>query len=250
MPRWSIPRSTRGRMRHLPRLAPAAPATADLVESTISTAPLRVGLDVSPLALTRARHGSLHQWSARRSAGHRRGRAAPLSFRLRTSRDGRDSRPRLVPVALPRAARRSGVDVLHCPTFRAPLTGRHPRRHLPRPGRAPNAALLQPMEPRLRSGTCSSTSRGRARPIIAVSEFTRREVIELLGVREERIHVVPNGVGAPFTREGRGGFGRVCPRRLHARAAQEPGPPRPARSSSPASPAASCASWEPPGGAE
>ena len=43
--------------------------------------------------------------------------------------------------------------------------------------------------------------------IIAVSEFTRREVIELLGVREERIHVVPNGVGAPFTREGRAASG-------------------------------------------
>jgi glycosyltransferase involved in cell wall biosynthesis len=38
--------------------------------------------------------------------------------------------------------------------------------------------------------------------IIAVSEFTRREVIELLAVREERVHVAPNGVGIPFTEQG------------------------------------------------
>jgi glycosyltransferase involved in cell wall biosynthesis len=41
-----------------------------------------------------------------------------------------------------------------------------------------------------------------ARRVIAVSEFTRREVIELLGVPDERIRVIPNGVGAPFGPEG------------------------------------------------
>ncbi len=38
--------------------------------------------------------------------------------------------------------------------------------------------------------------------VIAVSEFTRDELVELLGVREERVHVVPNGVGPPFTPAG------------------------------------------------
>ena len=38
-----------------------APAEADLVESTISTAPLTIGFDVSPLALTRGGHRALHQ---------------------------------------------------------------------------------------------------------------------------------------------------------------------------------------------
>ena len=31
-----------------------------------------------------------------------------------------------------------------------------------------------------------------ARRVIAVSEFTRRELVELLGVPEERIRVIPN----------------------------------------------------------
>jgi glycosyltransferase involved in cell wall biosynthesis len=38
--------------------------------------------------------------------------------------------------------------------------------------------------------------------IIAVSEFTRRELIQLLQVPEERIRVVPNGVGPPFLGAG------------------------------------------------
>ncbi len=41
-----------------------------------------------------------------------------------------------------------------------------------------------------------------ARRIIAVSEFTRRELIELLHVPEEKIRVVPNGVDDEFTRDG------------------------------------------------
>jgi glycosyltransferase involved in cell wall biosynthesis len=38
--------------------------------------------------------------------------------------------------------------------------------------------------------------------VIAVSEFTRREVLELLGVPEGKVRVIPNAVGEPFTAEG------------------------------------------------
>jgi alpha-1,3-rhamnosyl/mannosyltransferase len=41
-----------------------------------------------------------------------------------------------------------------------------------------------------------------ARRVIAVSEFTRRELVELLGVPDDKIRVVPNAVDAEFTREG------------------------------------------------
>jgi len=41
-----------------------------------------------------------------------------------------------------------------------------------------------------------------ARRIIAVSEFTRRELVELLGIEESRIRVVPNAVGDEFTQDG------------------------------------------------
>ena len=162
-----------------------------------------MGLDVSPLAMTRggtARYvrGLLGGLSGIGEVG-----VEPLSF----SASGRVAT--LVrdlgwyPVALPRAARRSGVDVLHCTTFRAPLTGSTPMvatfhdlavlrmpRCFNRWSRVYGRHVLQHV-----ARACTA--------IIAVSEFTRREVIELLGVREERIHVVPNGVGAPFTRDGR-----------------------------------------------
>jgi alpha-1,3-rhamnosyl/mannosyltransferase len=38
--------------------------------------------------------------------------------------------------------------------------------------------------------------------VIAVSEFTRGEIVELLGVPAERIDVVPNAVGPPFVADG------------------------------------------------
>jgi len=41
-----------------------------------------------------------------------------------------------------------------------------------------------------------------ARRVIAVSEFTRDEIVELLGVPRERIDVIPNAVGPPFVADG------------------------------------------------
>src|SRR4029079_6629887 len=38
--------------------------------------------------------------------------------------------------------------------------------------------------------------------VIAVSEFTKSEIVELLDVPEERIRVIPNGVEEVFTPEG------------------------------------------------
>jgi alpha-1,3-rhamnosyl/mannosyltransferase len=41
-----------------------------------------------------------------------------------------------------------------------------------------------------------------AQRVIAVSEFTRRELVELLGIPESKIRVIPNAVGDEFTRDG------------------------------------------------
>jgi alpha-1,3-rhamnosyl/mannosyltransferase len=41
-----------------------------------------------------------------------------------------------------------------------------------------------------------------AQRVIAVSEFTRRELVDLLGVPEAKIRVVPNGIEEVFTPEG------------------------------------------------
>jgi glycosyltransferase involved in cell wall biosynthesis len=107
------------------------------------------------------------------------------------------------PFVLPRLARDARVDALHCPTFRGPL----------RPAAFPvvvtvhDLAVLRHPETfnlwtRQYSRLCVSRVARAARLVIAVSEHTKRDVVELLGVTEERIRVVPNGVGEAFSPEG------------------------------------------------
>jgi glycosyltransferase involved in cell wall biosynthesis len=153
-------------------------------------APLRVGIDVSPLALTRAG-----------TARHIRALLGALEeepgLEVRRYALGGSSRA-LVPLrdlgwylgALPRRARRERLDVLHCPTHRAPV-----RSSVPHPEtfnrwtRTYSRAVL----PRVAKA---------AHRLIAVSEFTKRELLELLDVPEEKVRVIPNAVGAPFEPEG------------------------------------------------
>lgn len=103
---------------------------------------------------------------------------------------------------LPLRARADGVDVLHCPTFRAPV-----RSAVPLVVTFHDLAVLR--HPYVFNSWTRSYSRhtlGRvskaARAIIAVSDFTRAEVIDVLGVPEERVSVVPNGVDRPFEADG------------------------------------------------
>jgi glycosyltransferase involved in cell wall biosynthesis len=163
---------------------------------------IRAGIDVTPLALTRAgtaRYvrglvGELERRSdveLTRLAFPRTGRAATLV---------RDTAWYFA--LLPREARRRGLAVLHCTTFRAPLRSSvpvvvtvHDLALLRRPElftpwvRAYGATLLRPVV-------------RRAARLIAVSEFTKRELVELTGVPEERVRVVANGAGEPFVADG------------------------------------------------
>src|SRR5437667_4203510 len=156
---------------------------------------IRVGMDVSPLVQTRA------------------GTARYLEHLLENLPDvdrlsfGGPGRASTVlrdawwyPVGLPRAAR--GLDVLHCPTFRAPL-----RSPVPLVITVHDLAVLR------HPGTFNQWSRRysrlavprvarAARLIIAVSEFTRRELVDLLDVPAEKIRVIPNGVADAFSPEG------------------------------------------------
>ena len=162
---------------------------------------LRVGIDVSALALTRA-------GTARHIRGLVEGLAAEdiETSLYRFAGSGRA----LVPVldvgwylgALPARARRDGVDVLHCPTFRAPV-----RTAVPLVVTFHDVAVLRHPESFNRwTRTYSSRVLPRvvdaAARVIAVSEFTRRELIDLLGVAEEKIRVIPNAVAAPFEPDG------------------------------------------------
>jgi glycosyltransferase involved in cell wall biosynthesis len=102
----------------------------------------------------------------------------------------------------PRLRAPHGADVLHCPTFRGPF-----RATTPLVVTVHDLAVLRHPEWFNRwTRTYSSFAVPRvvraARRVIAVSEFTRRELVELLAVPESRISVVPNAVEDVFTSSG------------------------------------------------
>jgi glycosyltransferase involved in cell wall biosynthesis len=160
---------------------------------------MRVGLDVSPLDQTAAGTArylaQLAQGSGVdlvRFAHHGEGRAVTAY---------RDAV--WYPLVLPRLARRARLDVLHCPTFRAPLA----------PPACPlvvtvhDLAVLRHPETfnqwtRRYSRLCVPRVARAARLVIAVSEHTKRELVDLLRTPEEKIRVVPNGVADVFGPNG------------------------------------------------
>lgn len=163
---------------------------------------MRVGLDVSPLAQTRA--GTARY--VRALLDHLR---AEPDLDLRELAGGVGGRLSTLlldavwyPALLPIAARRARLDVIHCPTFRAPL-----RPPVPLVVTVHDLAVLRhpetfPAWTRTYSRlTVPRVVRAAAR-VIAVSEFTKRELIGLLGVREEKIRVVPNAVSPLFAPDG------------------------------------------------
>jgi glycosyltransferase involved in cell wall biosynthesis len=94
------------------------------------------------------------------------------------------------------------ADVLHCPTYRGPVRSR-----VPLVVTVHDLAVLRHPETfnrwsRLYSPRVVPRVLRAARRVIAVSDFTRRELLELLGVPEDRIRVVPNAVADEFTQDG------------------------------------------------
>jgi glycosyltransferase involved in cell wall biosynthesis len=161
---------------------------------------VRAGFDVSPLAQTRAG-----------TARHVRGLLEALAGRSgleleRLSFGGRGKVSSVLrdavwyPFVTGVLAR--GVDVLHCPTFRGPLRSRAPvvlTVH--------DLAILRhpdtfPAWHRLYGRAGLRATVRAADAVVALSEFTKTETEELLGVPGERIRVIPNGVDAPFTADG------------------------------------------------
>jgi glycosyltransferase involved in cell wall biosynthesis len=159
-----------------------------------------VSLDTAPLTLSRAG-----------TARYLRGLLGGLERepKLRIRRHSFPAGGRLaVPVrdigwylgALPLLAR--GSDVLHCPTFRAPV-----RAPVPLVVTFHDLAVLR--HPELFNRWSRSYGRTvlpqvakHAAKLIAVSEFTAQELVDLLGASEDKIRVIPNAVGEPFTAEG------------------------------------------------
>jgi glycosyltransferase involved in cell wall biosynthesis len=160
---------------------------------------IRVALDVSPLVQTRA--GTARYLKALLRELQRRDDVdvTTLSF-------GRDTRLSTLardavwyPFAL---GRRRNADLLHCPTYRGPM-----RSALPLVVTVHDLAILRHPRAfnrwsRLYGPRAVPRVLAAARRVIAVSEFTKRELIELLQVPEEKIRVVPNGVDGTFTPDG------------------------------------------------
>jgi glycosyltransferase involved in cell wall biosynthesis len=161
---------------------------------------LRVGIDVSPLELTRA-------GTARYVRNLLDGLEGEQGLELRLHRFPGTSRAAKVARdtgwylgALPLSARTD--DVLHATGHRGPLYGRTPLvvtihdlavlRH-PHAFNRWTREYSRVLLPRLAR---------RARRVIAVSAFTARETVDLLGVTEDRVRVIPHGIAEPFAPHG------------------------------------------------
>ncbi|MFL6036138.1 MAG: glycosyltransferase family 4 protein [Gaiellaceae bacterium] len=159
---------------------------------------MRVAIDVSPLRQTRA--GTARYLRALLPELERLVDIEPLAWggARKAATVARDVW--WYPLALPRRARTA--DVLHCPTFRGPLSSR-----------VPLVVTVHDVGVLRRPTAFNRWTRGYSRffvprvvraaaRVIAVSEFTKRELVEVVGVREEHVRVVPNGVGEPFVADG------------------------------------------------
>jgi glycosyltransferase involved in cell wall biosynthesis len=184
---------------------------------------VKVALDVSPLRLTRA-------GSARYVEGLRR--HLPAHVELGELAWGGTGRATAVvrdavwyPLGLPRAAR--GADVLHAPTFRAPFHS-----SVPLVVTVLDLAVLR--HPELFNRWNATYSRltvprvvRAARRLIAISEFTKAELVELLRVDPSRVEVIgvppPEGL-SPEGARADGDYvlavGTLEPRKNLARAAE------------------------------
>ena len=122
---------------------------------------------------------------------------------------------------------RADADVLHCPTFRGPFRARQPLVVT-----VHDVAVLRHPEwfnrwTRAYSRFAVPRVVHAASRVIAVSEFTRRELVDLLDVPAAKIRVVANAVEDAFTPEGprtEGDYvlavGTLEPRKNLARVAQ------------------------------
>lgn len=161
---------------------------------------MRVAVDTSPLIQTRAG-----------TARHVRGLVGALRDRsdvdLELLSFGGTGRAASVvrdaiwyPVGLSRRMR--GIDVLHLTTFRGPVGGR-----VPTVLTVHDLAILRSPEAfprwhRLYGKAGLVRVLQAADAIVAVSEFTKGETVELAGIPAQRIRVVPNGLDSVFVPDG------------------------------------------------
>ena len=160
---------------------------------------IRAGVDVSPLVQTRA-GTARHVNGLLGALAGRDVQVTPLAFggTGRAASVARDTW--WYYRGLPRAAR--GLDVLHCTTFRGPL-----RAPVPFTVTLHDLGVVRHPElfPRWHrySGRLGIARVARsADRVLAVSEFTKREAVELLDVPDQQVTVIGNAVDPPFSSDG------------------------------------------------
>jgi glycosyltransferase involved in cell wall biosynthesis len=158
---------------------------------------VRVGVDTTPLRLTRAGTARYLRNLLSRLDGVD---VVPLAFgdERRAATPVREAV--WYPIVLPRRAR--GTDVLHCPTYYGPFASSVPlvvTVHDLAVWRFPDAfpRWTRTVVPRTAPRVIDAAAR-----VIAVSEFTQRELVDVLRVPAAKITVVPNAVDAVFSAEG------------------------------------------------
>jgi len=161
---------------------------------------IRAAVDTSPLVQTRAGTARHVRGLLGALAGREGIELTPSSFGGpgKAASVARDTWWYLA--GLPRTAR--GAAVLHCTTFRGPL-----RAPLPFMVTLHDLALVRHPElfPRWHrfSGRAGIGPVARAADrVFAVSEFTKREAVDLLGVPSDRVVVIGNAIEPVFTAEG------------------------------------------------
>ena len=163
---------------------------------------MRAGIDTSPLALTRAGTARYINGLLPELERHPEVEVRRLAFGGpgRVNAVVRDTAWYLA--SLPRTASRLGLDVLHCTSFRGPLRSR-----VPVVLTVHDLAVLRHPEAfnrwtRTYSRHLVPKVARAARRIIAGSEFTKRELVELLGIPEARIRAVPYAADEAFVPAG------------------------------------------------
>ena len=167
---------------------------------------MRIGIDARelcgrPTGVGRYLAGLLHQWAAARTLAHEFVLYAPEPITLPL--DARRFATRIVPgppgawweqAKVSRAAASDHLDVWFAPAYSAPLRMRTPivvTIH-------DVSFVAHPEWFRIFEGArrrwLTRQSASKARAVVTVSEFSKREVIEWLDVPDARIHVIPPGI--------------------------------------------------------
>jgi len=158
-----------------------------------------IGTYIRRLLLALAAHDGAHEWIALldprdlASVAWTAGRVREVAVRARKYGLGEH-------LAVPRAARAAGADLLHAPHYTLPLgwggpavVTVHDLIHLRHPRFFPPGAPLY-------TGVVAGLAVRRARRVVTDSEHVRRDVIELLGAEPARVRVIPLGVSPALAR--------------------------------------------------